>query len=251
MSKIVLTSVVVVILSAAFYTSAMRAADTEKVALRITGGDETDARDRGRPVALVAGALRVSPEVFRDAFSQVKPAPAGTEPDPAQVRRNKEALLAALGRYGVTNDELDRVSNQYRYVPGGRRKWPMKSAAGYAVIENGSVTSLVLTDPGYGYNSLPQVTVPGHSGLALDVQLVFDSDLKKNGSLSIKATDPAANDQPPSLARVLPPGAVTKLHLTVAQQREIAALEKEVGARLAKILTVEQQQQLQGWRNEK
>ena len=76
-------------------------------------------RDRrarpGRPVVLVAAGLGVPTEVFRKAFSGVTPAGAGEEPDPAQVQRNKEALLKVLGPYGVTNDELDRVSNHYRY----------------------------------------------------------------------------------------------------------------------------------------
>ena len=87
------------------------AGDEDKIQLVITGGHETDPRDRGRPVILIGNALGVTPEVFREAFSHVKPAPGGEQPDPAQVQRNKAALLKALGPYRVTNELLDRVSN--------------------------------------------------------------------------------------------------------------------------------------------
>lgn len=49
---------------------------------------------------------------------------------------------------------------------------------------------------------------------------------------------------PMPLAPVLPPFAQEGLNLTEAQQREIAELQKDVDARLSKILTAEQQQQL-------
>src|SRR5436190_11471312 len=61
-----------------------------KIPLTITAGHETDPEDKGRPVALIAAGLGVPPQVFRKAFTHVTPAPAGQEPDPAQVRRNKE-----------------------------------------------------------------------------------------------------------------------------------------------------------------
>ena len=79
-----------------------------------TGGYETDLRDHGRPVALIAAALGVEPEVFRQAFSNVKPARGGA-PSAARVRANKEVLMSALGKQGITNDRLDTVSNYYRY----------------------------------------------------------------------------------------------------------------------------------------
>ena len=67
--------------------------------------------------------LGVPAEVFREAFTHVKPAPAGEQPDPEQVQRNKRALLDALGKYGVNNDRLDEVSNMYRYRPGDENLW--------------------------------------------------------------------------------------------------------------------------------
>ena len=60
------------------------------------GGYETDPRDKGRPVVLIASALGVKPEVFRDAFSKVKPARNG-QPTPEHARANKQVLDAYLG----------------------------------------------------------------------------------------------------------------------------------------------------------
>ncbi|HAH49538.1 MAG TPA: hypothetical protein DCM07_32810, partial [Planctomycetaceae bacterium] len=61
-------------------------------------------------------ALGVEPEVFQQAFSNVKPARGGA-PSAARVRANKEVLMSALGKQGITNDRLDTVSNYYRYQP--------------------------------------------------------------------------------------------------------------------------------------
>src|SRR5438552_11396179 len=63
--------------------------DVTRVPVVFSGGHETDLRDGGRPVVLIAAALGVTPEVFREAFSHVRPAPAGREPEPGQVRQNK------------------------------------------------------------------------------------------------------------------------------------------------------------------
>jgi hypothetical protein len=73
------------------------------VQIIFTRGHETDPQDHGRPVVLIAASLNVAPEVFRTAFSNVKPASGGREPEPAQVRLNKETLLKTLGPYGITN----------------------------------------------------------------------------------------------------------------------------------------------------
>jgi hypothetical protein len=159
-------------------------AGEQRVELAIRGGHDTDPRDRGRPVALVAGALSVSPEDFRTAFSRVRPAPAGTEPGAGQVRRNKAVLLAALEPLGVTNDELDRVSNYYRYNPGRDELWPVKAAVGYAIFRAGEFASLVITEPGSGYNSPPAISVPDHPELVFEAKLRFGPDLRKNGSVS-------------------------------------------------------------------
>src|SRR5689334_22362250 len=116
----------------------------QKVELVISGGHETDPRDHGRPVVLIANALGVKPEVFREAFSHVTPAAAGTEPKPEQVTRNKKALLSALAPYGVTNDLLDRVSDYYRYQPHRGRLWPTTSAKAYGILSGGIVKSITI-----------------------------------------------------------------------------------------------------------
>lgn len=56
------------------------------VPVTFTGGHETDPKDRGRPVVLVAAGLGVKPEVFREAFSGVTPSRGGP-PSPALARR--------------------------------------------------------------------------------------------------------------------------------------------------------------------
>lgn len=158
-------------------------AQEARVAVVFTGGYETDPHDRGRPVVLIAAALGVPSEVFRAAFRNVRPAPAGQEPDPEQVRRNKDALLNALGGYGVTNERLDTVSNYYRY--NGRRgeMWRHRPAAAYATVRDGKVTGFTLTDPGAGYSSPPQVTLPGMERLGIAATLAYGPEFDKNGSI--------------------------------------------------------------------
>ncbi|MBW7459054.1 hypothetical protein K0U00_33890, partial [Paenibacillus sepulcri] len=82
----------------------------------ISGGFDTDPVDHGRPVVLIAAALGVPTEVFREAFSGVTPAGAGSGgPTAEEAQQNKAALLKVLGSYGITNERLDEVSNYYRY----------------------------------------------------------------------------------------------------------------------------------------
>ncbi len=54
--------------------SAVAKAVETKIPVTFSGGHETDPKDHGRPVVLVAAALNVKPEVFRKAFSGVTPA---------------------------------------------------------------------------------------------------------------------------------------------------------------------------------
>ena len=98
-------------LSFALACAALSTGASAKVTVRaqILGGHERKSVDHGRPVILIAAALRVREQVFRDAFSHVRPGSAGQEPDPEHVIRNKQALLDALGSFGVTNDRLDEV----------------------------------------------------------------------------------------------------------------------------------------------
>jgi len=177
-------SIGILVVWAAFLAVSAARAEPVQVPLVFSGGHETDPHDRGRPVALIAGALGVPAEVFREAFSHVHPAPAGTEPDPDQVRRNKEALMAALGPYGITNERLDAVSNRYRYNRSRGEMWPTQAATGYAVVENGAVVSCVVTAGGSGYSSPPAVAAPGFKEIGATAQLSWSKNFDENGAVS-------------------------------------------------------------------
>ena len=153
-----------------------------RVPVVFSGGHETDPRDHGRPVVLIAGALGVPPEVFRDAFSRVHPANPEKGPAPAEAQANKAALLATLGKYGVTNKRLDQVSDYYRYVGSRNELWPTQPAVAYAMVQNGKIVSYEIVSGGSGYSSNPTITVPGFSGHAV-ADLVYGKSFEKNGSI--------------------------------------------------------------------
>jgi hypothetical protein len=177
-----------------------------KIDLVFRGGHETDPRDHGRPVVLVAAALNVPPDVFRDAFSHVHPAPPGEQPQPDQVRQNKHELLSRLAPYGVTNDRLDEVSTYYRYRRESGELWRHVDAAGYALVQGGKVVSVTITDPGAGYTTPPLVSLPG---VALTVyplaRLTLSSDLAKNGSVAKIELSPISDGNPPRSPHPPPP----------------------------------------------
>lgn len=156
----------------------------ERVTVEFSGGHETDPVDRGRPVVLVAAGLGVKPEVFREAFKEVRPAPAGTQPTEEQKRKNKSALMNALGKHGVTNDRLDEVSNYYRYVRSRGEMWPTKPAVAFALVRDGKVVGYEVVEGGSGYSSPPAVTVPGVKDAPAKVELSFGKDLKRNGAIA-------------------------------------------------------------------
>jgi hypothetical protein len=147
-----------------------------------TGGHDIGKNDFGRPCTLIAAALGVKTEIFREAFSGVTPA-RGRGPTGDEARRNKETLLRVLAPHGVTNDRLDEVSNFYRYQPQNGELWRHRDATAHAVVEGGKVKSIVVTDAGAGYSTPPTATVKGLDGVELVVTLHFDRDLKKNGSI--------------------------------------------------------------------
>ena len=167
-----------------------------KIDLVFRGGHDIDPRDRGRPVVLIAAALGVPPAVFRDAFTHVRPAGSGQQPAPAQVRLNKQALLARLGPYGVTNERLDEVSNYYRYRRETGELWRHVDAAGYAFVQGGKIVSVTITRPGAGYTTAPVVSVPG-VGLTVYPQavLAFGTYLARNGSVSMIVTSPLGDNE--------------------------------------------------------
>jgi hypothetical protein len=162
-------------------TQATSTTATTRVKVRISGGHATDPRDAGRPVVLVAAGLGVPAAVFRKAFSAVSPAGAGEEPDSAQVQRNKAALLKVLAPYGVTNAELDRVSDYYRYNGSAGELWPTRTATATAMVKDGKVIALKLLTGGAGYSSTPTVTVPGYALGPVTAKLAYGRTLTANG----------------------------------------------------------------------
>lgn len=151
--------------------------------MTISGGHDTDPRDDGRPVVLIAAALGVPTEVFRTAFSAVTPA-RGAEPSPAQVQANKAALLRVLAPYGITNVRLDLVSNQYRYNGSAGQMWPTTAATATATVVNGRVTGFTITNPGNGYSSAPTITVTGAGSVIATATVAYTTSFATNGSLS-------------------------------------------------------------------
>jgi hypothetical protein len=92
--------------------------------------------------------------------------------------------MDALGKYNVTNRRLDTVSNYYRYVRRRGELWPTKAAKGYAVVENGKITSFVITNGGSGYSSPPTVSIPKMGRVSAKVELSFSKTFEKNGAVS-------------------------------------------------------------------
>jgi hypothetical protein len=159
--------------------------DVTRVPVVFAGGHDTGPVDHGRPVILIAAALGVAPEVFREAFSHVHPAgPGSGGPTDAEARANKAALMNALGKYGITDDRLNAVSNFYRYPPGRGNLWKNRPAAANALVKNGAVIGYEITDGGAGYSTAPTVTVPDVKGVAAKVEISFGKDMETNGAVS-------------------------------------------------------------------
>jgi hypothetical protein len=133
-------------------------------------------------VVLIASALGVKPEVFREAFRGVTPARDG-RPTSEQARANKDALMRVLKPYGITNERLDEVSDYYRYRPQRGELWPTTSAEAHAIVEKGKIKEIVVTKSGSGYSTPPKAIIKGMEGVELTVKLLFDKDFKRNGSV--------------------------------------------------------------------
>jgi hypothetical protein len=151
----------------------------------ISGGFKTDPEDHGRPVVLIAAALGVPTEVFREAFSGVTPAGSG-EPSSELAQRNKEALLKVLAPYGITNERLDEVSNYYRYSASKGEVWTRSAASATVTVTNGVVTGAKITNAGAGYSSNPTITIKGPDGqvITATATVSYTKDLKTNGHIS-------------------------------------------------------------------
>jgi hypothetical protein len=162
----------------------------QKVEVSFSGGHEIGKQDFGRPVPLIAAALGVKPDVFRKAFSGVTPAK-GRGPSGDEARKNKAALMKVLQPHGITNDRLDEVSNYYRYQPQRGELWPTTEAKAHAIVENGKIKKIVVTEPGAGYCSLPEVKVEGFPNVEFRVTLGFSKEFKKNGAVAAVEVVPA------------------------------------------------------------
>src|SRR6476646_5723851 len=124
-------TIALAVLAALFTVLHAPGAGETKAPVVFSGGHETDPKDRGRPVVLIAAALGVKTEVFRDAFSGVRPAKDG-KPSKEEAERNKDVLRRALKPHGVTNGRLDEVFDYYRYKPGKGKLWKTTPAKAYA-----------------------------------------------------------------------------------------------------------------------
>jgi hypothetical protein len=92
--------------------------------------------------------------------------------------------LGRQPRLGVTDERLDEVSDYYRYKPGKGNLWKTTPAKAYAVLEDGKIKQIVVTDPGSGYSTAPKAAVQGMEKVGLKVTVQFNKDFKKNGSIS-------------------------------------------------------------------
>ncbi len=159
-----------------------KAEKPEDYPLTFTEGHDIGKDDHGRPCVLIAAALGVKTEVFREAFSGVTPAK-GRGPTGEEARKNKDALMKVLKPHDVTNDRLDEVSNYYRFKPQDGELWKHNAAKAYAVVEDGKIAKVVVTEAGAGYSTPPTVAFEGFEKVEFVVTLHFDKDLKKNGSI--------------------------------------------------------------------
>ncbi|CAN7175314.1 hypothetical protein LJR153_000323 [Paenibacillus sp. LjRoot153] len=151
----------------------------------ITGGLTTNPQDKGRPVVLIASALGVPTEVFREAFSGVTPSGLDSQPSHELAQRNKAALMKVLEPYGITNERLDEVSNFYRYNGNRTATWQKTSATATAIVTDGVVTGVTITNPGAGYSSTPTVNITGPTGTVTAKAVVtYTQDFKTNGSIT-------------------------------------------------------------------
>lgn len=158
---------------------------TRTVPVTISGGFELHSNDYGRPVPLYASMLGVPPSVFRRAFSGVHPDP-GHDPSTEDQQANKDALMSVLAPYGVTNDELDRVANYYRFDSTKGETWPHRAARAQATVKNGKVVAVRVLDAGVGYTYAPRVSIRGFPRARLVARVVFTEQFGTNGQIRVR-----------------------------------------------------------------
>ncbi len=157
--------------------------DSNGNTITISGGHETNPVDGGRPVYLIGSMLGITGEQFRDAFSYVTPEENGhLNEETAQA--NKAKLLGQLEQYGLTNDEIDRATNYYRYYPEGADIWPYTHAVLTATISNGNVISFEIVSGGDGYTSDPIITVDGYGVIPVNITISLTNTFATNGAIT-------------------------------------------------------------------
>ena len=84
----------------------------------------------------------------------------------------------------VFHEQLDAVSDHYRYMGANGELWHNRLATAEAVVVDGRVTGITITDPGAGYTSAPTITVTGAAQPVTATATVrSNSDLATNGSI--------------------------------------------------------------------
>jgi hypothetical protein len=92
--------------------------------------------------------------------------------------------MNALGKYGITNERLNQVSNFYRYASWNGGIWKNTPATADALVKNGAVVGYEITNGGAGYTTPPTVSVPNVSGATPKVELSYGKDMERNGAVS-------------------------------------------------------------------
>jgi hypothetical protein len=92
--------------------------------------------------------------------------------------------MDGLGKYGITNDRINTVSNFYRYAAWEGGIWRNKPAVANALVKDGAIIGYEITYGGYGYTTPPTVSVPGLDGTLAKVELSFGKEFETNGAVS-------------------------------------------------------------------
>lgn len=153
-----------------------------RVVVEFSGGRETQPEDNGHPVTLIANALDITPQVFREAFFQFVPDAENTDTD--GWKQHLPEMMKILGPHGVTEARLTEVLDYYAGTRAGGATWPLEPAIAWATVKDGKITGFEVTTGGAGYNSPPTVNVAGHDTSGVKAELSGSNSLKQNGAVS-------------------------------------------------------------------
>jgi hypothetical protein len=156
---------------------------TSASGVTVSGGFGLAPVDKGRPSFLYDGILGVPHGTWRKAFAGVVPSKDGP-PTQAEEETNKKAIMSVLAPYGITDAQVNRVADYYRFDKQAGDTWPHRAATVEAVVTKGKVTGFTIVDPGVGYQTAPTITVAGHPKLEIKVRLAFTTDFATNGHVA-------------------------------------------------------------------